>query len=54
VQKISGNGDWAVVFNYFNDRGGVEHWTVRGKADGLVEVKMKLLFSDGTFNWPFE
>ena len=54
VQRMSGSSNWAVVFNYFNDRGGVEHWTVLGKADGLVEVKMEPLFSDGTFNWPFE
>jgi len=34
--------------------GGVEHWIVSGKSDELVDVKMKPLLTDGTFNWPFE
>jgi hypothetical protein len=54
LETIVQDGRWRVIFNYFNDRGGVEHWTVSGNAAGLVDVKMEPLLADGTFNWPFE
>ena len=44
---------WALDFNYFNRKGGVEKWHSAGNQDMVLEAEMTPLVPDGKFNYPY-
>lgn len=51
-----GVGSWSLVYNVINRHGGVERWTVKGKAGNfeIQTIDIKSLKENGTFYYPDE
>ena len=49
-----GRTKWTLKFSYFNQRGGVEAWTVEATDDAVLSANSVAAVADGTFVWPFE
>jgi hypothetical protein len=48
------DGDrWTLRFFFFNERGGVESWSVVGRPNVIDEAKLDVALPDGTLRFPF-
>jgi hypothetical protein len=54
LEVSSADKGWILRFFYFNPRGGVESWLVKGDEARILTAEHEMSEPDGTFNWPFE
>ena len=45
--------EWTLQFFFFNNRGGVEEWRVRGDGQIITEVERERPVPDASFNFPY-
>jgi hypothetical protein len=45
--------EWTLQFFFFNNRGGVEEWRVRGGSQAITRVTREFPVPDASFNFPY-